>query len=65
LSASADSTLSGIRNARLDPDWAEVERRTLSIAGRAINSLIQSQGVGDLYKIYAETQRDGIDFNLV
>jgi predicted patatin/cPLA2 family phospholipase len=53
-----------IRNARLDPDWAEVERRTLNIAGRAINSLIQSQGVGDLYKIYAETQRDGIDFNL-
>lgn len=28
------------------------------------NSLIQSQGVGDLYKIYAEAQRDGIDFNL-
>ncbi len=53
-----------IRNARLDPDWAEVERRTLNIAGRAINSLIQSQGVGDLYRIYAETQRDGIDFNL-
>ncbi len=53
-----------IRNARLDPDWAEVERRTLNIAGRAINSLIQSQGVGDLYRIYAETQRDGFDFNL-
>jgi patatin-like phospholipase/acyl hydrolase len=53
-----------IRNARLDPEWAEVERRTLNIAGRAIISLIQSQGVGDLYKIYAETQRDGIDFNL-
>jgi hypothetical protein len=53
-----------IRNARLDPDWAEVERRTLSIAERAIESLIQTQGIGDLYKIYAETQRDGIDFNL-
>ncbi|MGR8979258.1 MAG: patatin-like phospholipase family protein [Gammaproteobacteria bacterium] len=53
-----------IRNARLDPDWAEVERRTLSIAARAINSLIQTQGIGDLYKIYAETERDGIDFNL-
>jgi hypothetical protein len=53
-----------IRNARLAPDWAEVERRTLSIIGRAFNSLFQSQGVGDLYKIYAETQRDGIDFNL-
>jgi hypothetical protein len=53
-----------IRNARLDPDWAEVERRTLNIANRAIASLIQTQGIGDLYKIYVETQRDGIDFNL-
>lgn len=57
-------TLYIIRNARLDPDWAEVERRTLSIASRAITSLIQTQGIGDLYQIYAETQRDGIDFNL-
>lgn len=53
-----------IRNARLDPDWAQVERQTLSIAGRAITSLIQTQGVGDLYKIYATAQRDGIDYNL-
>jgi len=53
-----------IRNARLDPDWAEVECRTVSIAARAVASLIHSQSIGDLYKIYAETQRDGIDFNL-
>ncbi len=53
-----------IRNARLDPDWAEVERATLSIMGRAITSLIQTQGVGDLYRIYLSTQRDGVDFNL-
>jgi len=53
-----------IRNARLDPDWAQVERKTLSIAGRAISSLIQTQGVGDLYRIYLTTQRDGFDFNL-
>ncbi len=53
-----------IRNARLDPDWAEVERRTYTIAGRAITSLIHSQGIGDLYRIYSETQRDGIDYNL-
>lgn len=53
-----------IRNARIDPDWAEVERQTLSIAGRAISSLIQTQGIGDLYKIYMTAQRDGIDFNL-
>lgn len=53
-----------IRNARLDPDWAQTERRTLSIAGRAISSLIQTQGIGDLYFIYLTAQRDGIDYNL-
>lgn len=53
-----------IRNARLDPDWAAVERSTLTIAGRAISSLIQSQGLGDLYRIYATAQQDGLDYNL-
>ncbi|MGZ8159723.1 MAG: patatin-like phospholipase family protein [Methylobacter sp.] len=53
-----------IRNARLDPDWSEVERRTLSIAGKAISSLIRTQGIGDLYRIYLSAQRDGLDYNL-
>lgn len=53
-----------IRNGRLDPEWASVQRSTLSIAGRAISSLIQSQGVGDLYRIYMITKRDGVAFNL-
>jgi predicted acylesterase/phospholipase RssA len=53
-----------IRNARLDPKWADVHRKTLSIAGRAIDSLIQTQGVGDLYRIYMVAKRDDVDFNL-
>ena len=53
-----------IRNARLDPEWVQVQRRTLTIAGRAVSSLIQTQGIGDLYRIYATARRDGIDFNL-
>lgn len=53
-----------IRNARLDPQWAQVERRTMDIAGRAVSSLIQTQGVGDLYRIFLTAQRDGFDFNL-
>lgn len=53
-----------IRNARLDPDWAQVERSTMNIAERAISSLIQTQGIGDLYRIYLESKRDGVDFNL-
>jgi predicted acylesterase/phospholipase RssA len=53
-----------IRNSRLDPDWAQVDRSTMTIAGRAISSLIQTQGVGDLYRIYLTAQRDSVDFNL-
>jgi predicted acylesterase/phospholipase RssA len=53
-----------IRNARLDPEWAEVERRTLPIALQAVTTLIQYQGIGDLYRIYTVAQRDSVDFNL-
>ncbi len=53
-----------IRNARLDTDWAQVERRTLKILDRAVSSLIQSQGIGDLYRIYLTAQQDHIDYNL-
>jgi predicted acylesterase/phospholipase RssA len=53
-----------IRNAKFDPDWADVQRKTLSISARAIGSLTRTQGIGDLYIIYALAQRDGFDFNL-
>lgn len=53
-----------IRNARIDADWKEIERDTLSIMGRAVSQLIQSQGYGDLYRIYQTTQRDHVEFNL-
>jgi predicted acylesterase/phospholipase RssA len=53
-----------IRNAMLAAAWASIERRTISIAGRAIDSLIHMQGIGDLYRIYVTTQREGLDFNL-
>jgi len=41
-----------------------IKRQTISIAGRAIDSLIHTQGLGDLYRIYLTTQHDGFDFNL-
>ena len=53
-----------IRNASLAPTWAPVERRTINVAARAIDSLITTQGFGDLYRIYATTQQDNLDFNL-
>ena len=59
-----DRSLYIIRSSKLTPGWSEVERRTLSIAGHAVASLITTQGVGDLYRIYAIAQRDRVDFNL-
>jgi hypothetical protein len=53
-----------IRNGRLDPDWATVQRRTLSIAGRAIDTMITASGYNDVLRMYYTAQRDGIGFNL-
>jgi predicted patatin/cPLA2 family phospholipase len=53
-----------IRNAREDPEWADVERRTLSIAGRAVSTMIHTSGSNDLLRLYFVTQRDGVDYNL-
>ncbi len=53
-----------IRNARLDPEWAAVERRVFGIAGRAIATMITASGYNDVLRMYSNTQRDGIGFNL-
>jgi hypothetical protein len=53
-----------IRNARFDSTWENVPRKTMAITARAIGSLTTTQGVGDLYRIFASTERDGIEFNL-
>ncbi|VVN03473.1 hypothetical protein PS662_03471 [Pseudomonas fluorescens] len=53
-----------IRNGTLEPQWSGTKRRTLSIGGRAISALIQTQGVSDLERIYRMAQQDGADFNL-
>jgi hypothetical protein len=53
-----------IRNGTLDPQWSGTKRRTLSIGGRAISTLIQTQGISDLERIYRMAQQDGADFNL-
>jgi predicted patatin/cPLA2 family phospholipase len=62
--AARERSLYVIRNARIDPEWAQVDRRTLPIALRSITCLIQNQGVGDLYRIYSIAERDHIDYNL-
>ena len=53
-----------IRNARLDPEHAEIERRTLTIAGRAISTMLAASGSNDVLRVYFLTKRDGVDYNL-
>jgi len=53
-----------IRNGHVAPEYKAVKARTLSIAGRAVSSMIKSQGVGDLYELYLFAKRNGIDYNL-
>jgi hypothetical protein len=53
-----------IRNARLDPDYAMAERRTIDIAGRAINTMLAASGHNDVLRTYFVSQRDGVDYNL-
>ena len=53
-----------IRNAFVEPDYQGINRSVLPIGSRTIDSLIRTQGIGDLYQIFALCQRDGNDFNL-
>jgi len=53
-----------IRNARPGADPETVPRNTMKIADRAIATLIQAQGLSDLYQLYVIARRDGIDYNV-
>jgi len=53
-----------MRNAFIEPDYQGVNRSVMPIASRTIDSLIRTQGIGDIYQIYALCKRDGNDFNL-
>jgi hypothetical protein len=53
-----------IMNERIDPEWAETERRVLTIAARSIATLIHYQGISDLFRVFLTTQRDKVAFNL-
>ena len=53
-----------IRNDRLDPEFEPVKPKVVSIANRSLTSLIRSQGIGDMYRVYLGAQRDGLNYHL-
>jgi hypothetical protein len=52
-----------IRNNKMEPEYAVVKPKVLSVAGRSIDTLIKADGIGDLYRLYAISKRDGISYN--
>ncbi|MGQ3353303.1 MAG: patatin-like phospholipase family protein [Phreatobacter sp.] len=53
-----------IRNGRTQELHEEVKRGLLQIAARSISTMITSNAIGDIYRMYLVTQRDRVDFNL-
>ena len=53
-----------IRNSKTKPEWGMTEAGLKGITERALNTIIKYQGIGDLYRIYALSKLDGVDFNL-
>lgn len=54
-----------IRNEKIYPEWQQVTPKLKDMAVRSIDSLIKSQGIGDLYRLYTYSLRDDIEYNLV
>ncbi len=53
-----------LRNALLKPEWKPINPNLTAIFPRTFDTLIKAQGIGDLFRLYAMAQREGIDFNI-
>ena len=53
-----------IRNQKVTPEWQYVNPQLKYIATRAISSLTKSQGIADLYRLYAYAHRDSVNYKL-
>ena len=53
-----------IQNGHVQPQWIPVKRRTTSVARRAVEALIEAQGVNDLYRLEEVAAREGEDFDV-
>ncbi|MDD5546980.1 MAG: patatin-like phospholipase family protein [Candidatus Omnitrophica bacterium] len=53
-----------IRNGYADAIWKEVPDRMSAIAERTVDTMVNAQGVGDIYQLYAFTELGKGDFNL-
>jgi hypothetical protein len=57
-------TIHLMRNAYIHPQYEVIDPRLLPIAGRTINSLIRTQGIGDFFRIWTLAKRDGLELEV-
>jgi predicted acylesterase/phospholipase RssA len=65
LGSKRKRTLYVIRNGKVTPEWSAVKPKLASLAGKSIASLIKTQGIGDLFRMYTNAKRDGMAFNAI
>jgi predicted acylesterase/phospholipase RssA len=53
-----------IFNSWIEPEFEPVDPELVPITRRSVSTLIRTQGVGDLYRLYLLAGRDNIDYNL-
>ena len=54
-----------IRNGHLSPEPEIIERKLMNITGRALDTMIKSAAVSDLYRIYAFAKRENVNFHYI
>jgi hypothetical protein len=64
LSGRRDGRIYLLRNARLTAEWKAVKPSLGSLASRAVDTLIRTQGLGDVYRAYLVALDSGIEFNV-
>jgi predicted patatin/cPLA2 family phospholipase len=57
-------TIYVIRNGYINSPYKPVKRKLVPIMSKSFNSLIQAQGMGDLYRIYFSSLRDDLNYRL-
>ena len=64
IGISTDQTIYVIRNGYLDARWSEVKLNLSAILMSSLDTVIRTQGTGDLYRIYLGAIRDEAKFRL-
>ncbi len=63
--AQLEASIYIIRNSQIEPAPELVERNLVDIASRSMMTLLKAVAMGDLIRVWALAERDGVDFNYV